>query len=124
MRVRMRVVISRWSHAYGSASLASIFLCARMRVVISTTRGTGDERFKPQDDLSKRRLLVIMCAHYNTYGAVVWCEWLSVLSVLMEPRTCCRCSASNFPLSMTPSSSCPYLCLFSRPCSSSVAVQP
>ena len=49
------------------------------------------------------------------------CEWLSVLSVLMEPRTRCRCSASNFPLSMSPSSSSPYLCLFSRPCSSSVA---
>ena len=64
------------------------------------------------------------CALLGQYGAVVWCEWLSVLSLLTEPRTRCRCSASNFPLSMTPSSSCPYLCLFSRPCSSSVAVQP
>ena len=59
----------------------------------------------------------------STYCACAMSGQYEWLSQLMEPRTRCRCSASNFPLSMTPSSSCPYLCLFSRPCSSSVAVQ-
>ena len=83
----------------------------------------SDVHFSDLVTLRNVRWTYCACAMIGQYGAVVWCEWLSVLSLLTEPRTRCRCSASNFPLSMTPSSSCPYLCLFSRPCSSSVAVQ-
>ena len=94
----------------------------KVKSSIDERPGTGsdflsDVHFSDFVTLRNVRWTYCACAMIGQYGAVVW------LSLLTEPRTRCRCSASNFPLSMTPSSSCPYLCLFSRPCSSSVAVQ-